>query len=207
MPVAGLDLDDFRQGTFNDPGVKAAIDAHEDQLSGTLPLVLTPALTAAVENWSPAGLSTSVSRNIVFFPSATGGWTIGGIDSTGRREGDRLVIVNRSGQVLTLTHQSGASLAANRLWLRGDVTALLSHGAMEFVWLSTGWQCVAVTAVYMTGSLLLQGSLQVQGNVGFNGVAAQVKPAITGSRGGNAALASLLTALAAYGLITDSTTA
>lgn len=33
------------------------------------------------------------------------------------------------------------------------------------------------------------------------------KPAITGSRGGNAALASLLTALATMGLITDSTTA
>lgn len=33
------------------------------------------------------------------------------------------------------------------------------------------------------------------------------KPAVTGSRGANAALASLLTQLAALGLITDSTTA
>ena len=33
------------------------------------------------------------------------------------------------------------------------------------------------------------------------------KPTVTGSRGSNAALASLLTALANYGLITDSTTA
>lgn len=33
------------------------------------------------------------------------------------------------------------------------------------------------------------------------------KPSVTGSRGGNAALASLLTALASYGLITDGTTA
>ena len=33
------------------------------------------------------------------------------------------------------------------------------------------------------------------------------KPSVTGSRGGNAALASLITALASYGLITDSTTA
>ena len=45
------------------------------------------------------------------------------------------------------------------------------------------------------------------GNVGFNGTTAIAKPTITGSRGGNAALASLLTALASYGLITDSTTA
>jgi hypothetical protein len=41
----------------------------------------------------------------------------------------------------------------------------------------------------------------------FFGSGAAVKQAITGSRGGNAALASLLTALAAHGLITDSTTA
>ncbi|MGZ5029075.1 MAG: glycosyl hydrolase family 28-related protein [Methylobacter sp.] len=43
--------------------------------------------------------------------------------------------------------------------------------------------------------------------IGFQGATAIAKPAITGSRGGNAALASLLTALASYGLITDSTTA
>lgn len=43
--------------------------------------------------------------------------------------------------------------------------------------------------------------------IGFNGATAVTRPAATGSRGGNAALASLLTALASYGLITDSTTA
>jgi hypothetical protein len=42
--------------------------------------------------------------------------------------------------------------------------------------------------------------------VGFNGTSAIAKPTVTGSRGSNAALASLLTALANYGLITDSTT-
>jgi hypothetical protein len=40
--------------------------------------------------------------------------------------------------------------------------------------------------------------------VGFQGTAPIVKPTVTGSRGGNAALASLLTALANYGLIVDS---
>lgn len=43
--------------------------------------------------------------------------------------------------------------------------------------------------------------------VGFYGTAPVAKPAVTGSRGGNAALASLLTALASQGLLTDSTTA
>ena len=45
------------------------------------------------------------------------------------------------------------------------------------------------------------------GNLGFNSAAPIAKPTISGSRGGNAAVASLLTQLAAYGLITDGTTA
>jgi hypothetical protein len=43
--------------------------------------------------------------------------------------------------------------------------------------------------------------------LGFWGATPITRPAITGSRGGNAAVASLLTQLAAAGLITDSTTA
>lgn len=43
--------------------------------------------------------------------------------------------------------------------------------------------------------------------LGFYGTAAAAKQTVTGSRGGNAALASALTALATIGLITDSSTA
>ena len=42
--------------------------------------------------------------------------------------------------------------------------------------------------------------------LGFYGASAVTKPTVTGSRGGNAALASLLSALASLGLITDNTT-
>lgn len=42
--------------------------------------------------------------------------------------------------------------------------------------------------------------------IGFHNTTPIIKPSVTGSRGGNAALASLLTALANYGLITDSST-
>jgi hypothetical protein len=45
------------------------------------------------------------------------------------------------------------------------------------------------------------------GRVGFNGATPGAKPTVTGAKGSNAALASLLTALASYGLITDSSTA
>ena len=49
--------------------------------------------------------------------------------------------------------------------------------------------------------------VKVDGNVGFYGTAPAAKPTVSGSRGGNAALDSLLTALAGLGLITNSTTA
>ena len=42
------------------------------------------------------------------------------------------------------------------------------------------------------------------GHLGFHATTPIAKPTVTGSRGGNAALASLLTQLASYGLITDS---
>jgi len=50
------------------------------------------------------------------------------------------------------------------------------------------------------------GGTNITGQVGFQGTANIAKPTITGSTAGNAALHNLLTQLAAYGLITDSTT-
>lgn len=51
------------------------------------------------------------------------------------------------------------------------------------------------------------GALKVINNIGFYNTAPVAKQTVTGSRGGNAALASLLTALATSGLITDSSSA
>jgi hypothetical protein len=65
----------------------------------------------------------------------------------------------------------------------------------------------AMTILRSNGQVTLGAALQVTGAAGFNGTAPLAKPAITGSRGGNAAVAALLTALASYGLVTDSTTA
>lgn len=57
------------------------------------------------------------------------------------------------------------------------------------------------------GGTYVKYALKVSGNVGFYDTDPQTKPAVTGSRGGNAALASLLTGLAGLGLITDSSVA
>jgi len=55
--------------------------------------------------------------------------------------------------------------------------------------------------------VISSGHTKIAGNIGFNNTTPIAEPTVTGSRGGNAALASLLTALANYGLITNSTTA
>lgn len=57
-----------------------------------------------------------------------------------------------------------------------------------------------------TGQTNIASGLAVTGNTGFNGATPIAKPTVTGSKGANAALASLLSALASYGLITDSST-
>jgi hypothetical protein len=77
-------------------------------------------------------------------------------------------------------------------------------GTDFFIWPQSdagAWNATAALAIKRSNSAATFG-----GNVGFNGTAAIAKPSITGSRGANAALASLLTALASYGLVTDSTT-
>ena len=58
-----------------------------------------------------------------------------------------------------------------------------------------------------TGQVLVQSNLSVTGNAGFNSVAPIAKPTIAGACAGNTAIKALLTALASYGLVTDTTTA
>lgn len=63
---------------------------------------------------------------------------------------------------------------------------------------------VAISALDFTATdASFSGTLKC-GKFGANATTPITKPTVTGSRGGNAALASLLTALANYGLITDS---
>lgn len=65
------------------------------------------------------------------------------------------------------------------------------------------------TAIVGNGVTTATGDITISsatGKIGFNGAPIS-KPTVTGSRGGNAALASLLTALASYGLIIDGTSA
>jgi hypothetical protein len=68
-----------------------------------------------------------------------------------------------------------------------------------------GWYLADDGVAGTDGGVLVSGALQHYGaTAGFLGADAIARPTVTGSRGGNAALASLLTALASLGLITNS---
>jgi hypothetical protein len=63
---------------------------------------------------------------------------------------------------------------------------------------------VAVAGQVNAGSVIATTSLLQGGVLGFYGTAGQAKPTVSGSRGSNAALTSLLSALATLGLIVNS---
>lgn len=84
-----------------------------------------------------------------------------------------------------------------RNYLRLESGVQLAHAIRRWIWADSPDGAAVHT---------LDGSA-VTPSIGFFGATAQAQKTVTGSRGGNAALASLLTQLAGYGLIVDSTTA
>ena len=73
----------------------------------------------------------------------------------------------------------------------------------------TVWATAQGTDTNITLGLNGQGTggVNIGSRVGFNNTTPIAKPTVTGAKGSNAALASLIAALSAYGLITDTTTA
>ena len=66
--------------------------------------------------------------------------------------------------------------------------------------------CYSSDASISTVPVIFSGAgLHVPGNVGFYGTTPVAKPTVSGSLAGNAALTSLIAALAGMGLITNST--
>ncbi len=100
---------------------------------------------------------------------------------------------------------AGAVRRLRILGANADFTGDLRPAADNTRALGTASRRFASAAI--AGTVVLDGDLDHNGsNIGVFGTAPTTKKTVTGSRGGNAALASLLTQLAAYGLITDSST-
>jgi hypothetical protein len=100
--------------------------------------------------------------------------------------GTDLILSNWSGSGFNGTQRSYLRLSA-------DAQNVQVAGKVEFV-----------DALYGATKHVLDGAAN---QAGFFGATPTGRPTVAGSRGGNAALASLITALATLGLVTDSTTA
>lgn len=84
----------------------------------------------------------------------------------------------------------------------GDTKISVKAGLIKLLSATTPSSKIDVEAP----NINLDGKTKLMGNVGFYNTAPQAKPTVSGSKSGNAALASLCSALATLGLITDSTT-
>ena len=114
---------------------------------------------------------------------------------------------------LTPPFPAGGLAVGSDLTVAGDLRAgdvaltgdLVVGGATTLAGLVT--TTIGLTAgglVTASNGITIGGALDHDGStVGFYGTAPVAKPTVTGSRGANAALASLLTALASLGLLTD----
>lgn len=124
---------------------------------------------------------------------------------------DNLFVGRKAGlnNGITVYGSTGASLALTR---QGVSTRFVNDGNFAFI-CAAGQLFFNRTDDFIVCSRdTARLGLRIQDNgaaslVGFHGATPIAKQAVTGSRGGNAALADLLTKLAAKGLITDSTSA
>jgi hypothetical protein len=112
---------------------------------------------------------------------------------------------------------TGNLVMANAQWLEfadasGGVSQMAVDGGNNLFWYgsnASGAPRIMMSISMHSSTSILGWSVPVQfvSTVGFNNTAPIAKPTVTGAKGGNTALASLLIALAAYGLVTDSSTA
>lgn len=142
---------------------------------------------------APQGGITRNTYNIEV-PTASGGGALDLADA---------LVVTLPGTPSQYLQKAGGTMAGN-LTLATGVNLVLANNGVVQVGDANLYRSAADT-LKTDDSLHVAATLRHLGSsAGFFNAAAVTKPTVTGSRGSNAALASLLTALANLGLITDS---
>lgn len=114
---------------------------------------------------------------------------------------------------------TAGSVTSPAVQITGDATTgFYAPGAGKLTFLCGGSNVLALTSTSVTVSqaatfsaaLTASGNASIAGaagTLGFYGSAGTARPTVSGAKGGNAALGSLISALAALGLIVDGTSA
>lgn len=153
-----------------------------------------PDLSIAV-NVQPIGIFATPKKRWRYGFRTTDAAAIFGIELGARAE-----VANSESQTFAMNYRNASNAQENALVIGVDSNgnALIKGGSAS----ANG------ILAFQTFSSSLFSPIAIQGDkVGFYGNVPAVRPTVTGSRGGNAALASLLTQLQVLGLITDGTTA
>lgn len=190
-------------------------------VAGSLSVVGAASLGSLAVGVAVAGSPVHIARGAISLPSLAGNYlTLGGSENNvgtlrligfGYTGGGALHAATYIGQVETSI--AGFTLGDLVFGTRSVTTDTAPSERMRIT--SGGFVLIGTTdttglaagGLKAAGASIFSSSVQIVGNVGFNGSAPVAKGTITGSRGGNAAVASLITYLASRGDITDSTTA
>lgn len=155
------------------------------------------AVTEAIRITSRASLQAGVIESYPGRPLSLYG--AGSLDASG----DNISIIGGDGALDTINIGDGGSVSI----LAGFSAGSAGNGGN--ITITPGGSLNGTTGTITLYDSATNVAIQIADGpaIGFNAAAPIPKPTITGSRGGNAALASLLTELANYGLIIDGTTA
>lgn len=173
----------------------------------------SPATAGSVRITGAPGITGSyITGGHVIIKGGSSGFSVGGGDVTIDGGAHTATDSSTTGTTVNLTGGSNAATNGNGgiVNITGGPTST-GTGTGGDVIIKGGTKPASGTAgrVYLKDSVgnILMSIGGTNSTLSFYGVTPVTKPAVTGSRGGNAALASLLTQLAALGLITDSSSA
>jgi hypothetical protein len=179
-----------------------------------------PGSTAGTVYFTSAVLVADAAHGAVIYPNAHAIWLPNGSDTQPWHD----ICFDASGAA-TIRSDGTAGIKMTGTGLTLDGLLKFSSGG-EIYWdpnafgAGNGGVSVLGPGLVVAGALYTPQTLVVGGTASFTGAAGfaaglgayghtapAARPAVTGAKGGNVALASLMAALVAYGLVTDSTSA
>lgn len=186
--VLKFEVDNTGTVTTGSFPVSGALSVTSVATSAAVVVGTTLAVTGLATLTGGLNGSTTLHNGNLTIDGTTKGYRLrqdgGGLDL--EATGADLVVSNWSGVAFNGTQRSYFRMSA-------DAQNMQIAGKVEFV-----------DALYGTAKHVLDGAANT---IGFFGTAAAAKQTVTGAKGSNAAVASIMAALVAYGLVTDSTTA
>lgn len=189
-------------------GRSANVGSSDTLALGALASATGNASTAVGENASVAGdsctaLGRSATTGVGLRGTALGANSLSGTNGLAAGES-----ANASGNFSTALGKDSAANEDGGIALGESAAVIATHTNAVAIGKDSETTAAQRTTLGKVGGLATElQDLQISGGFAANGAAPQVAPSVTGSRAGNAALASLLTALDSIGLITDNTTA